>query len=140
MLIYDSIVAVHGLDGHWQETWTHQNGVFWLRDLLPKYLPSARIYSYGYDSRTHASSPITEQFIDDFARSLVSELAVERQSTKVCFRNKTVRLLVLNFLKTLNRPIIFIVHSLGGLVVKSVSQLPTLRTMLKSELNRLFRL
>ena len=57
--------------------------MFWLEGLLPKSLPSARIYSYGYDSRTHASSPITEQFIHDFARQLVSELVLEREVTEV---------------------------------------------------------
>jgi hypothetical protein len=76
-------VAIHGLDGHWRKTWTHENGVFWLEELLPNSLPNARIYSYGYDSRTHASSPITEQFIHDFARQLVSELVLEREMTEV---------------------------------------------------------
>ncbi|KAK0614544.1 Alpha/Beta hydrolase protein [Immersiella caudata] len=96
------VVAVHGLDGTWNETWRADNGVFWLRDLLPDVLPHARILSYGYDSRTYASSSISDQFIYDHAKALVAELAAFREYTN-----------------TRSRPIIFVAHSLGGLVVKS---------------------
>lgn len=78
-----SIIAVHGLDGHWRKTWTADNGVFWLQDLLPEVVPGARVFSYGYDSRTHDSSPVADQFIYDHARSLVAELALEREETDV---------------------------------------------------------
>ncbi|OCL02322.1 hypothetical protein AOQ84DRAFT_357452 [Glonium stellatum] len=37
------IIAVHGLNGHRDKTWTAGNGVNWLRDLLPQDLPNARI-------------------------------------------------------------------------------------------------
>jgi hypothetical protein len=29
------IVAVHGLGGHWQNIWAHQNGKLWLCEFLP---------------------------------------------------------------------------------------------------------
>lgn len=58
-LIDGSIIAVHGLDGTWNKTWTAENGVFWLRDLIPQLIPDARVFSYGYDSRTRASSSIS---------------------------------------------------------------------------------
>lgn len=79
-----SIVAVHGMDGHWRDSWYHQEaGVFWLRDLLPDILPQARIYSYSYDSRTSIMEiPLTLR-IYEHAQSLVLHLELERESTHV---------------------------------------------------------
>jgi len=37
------IVAVHGLNGNAYETWTDDNQCLWLRDILPRYLPGARV-------------------------------------------------------------------------------------------------
>ncbi|ERF76311.1 hypothetical protein EPUS_04169 [Endocarpon pusillum Z07020] len=96
------IVAVHGLDGHWKKTWTTESDVFWLQDLLPRVIPNARILSYGYDSRTHGSSPVSEQYIWQHATALVSDLTLLREETH-----------------TEQRPIIFLAHSLGGLVLKN---------------------
>jgi len=47
------IVAVHGLTGGLESTWEVNDGekdVIWLRDFLPKDLPGARVFSYGYDA------------------------------------------------------------------------------------------
>ncbi|KAM3533698.1 hypothetical protein MY4038_003013 [Beauveria bassiana] len=49
------IIALHGLNGHREKTWTARNGVHWLRDLLPEDLPQARILCWGYDANTHAA-------------------------------------------------------------------------------------
>lgn len=49
-----SIIMIHGLDGNWKDTWS-TNGVFWPRDFLPNAIDHARIWSYGYDSRTIGS-------------------------------------------------------------------------------------
>ncbi|MCJ1439073.1 hypothetical protein MMC27_008464 [Xylographa pallens] len=62
----------------------------------------ARIMAWGYDSNTHSSSLISAQYLHDYADTLVSDLCLERALTS-----------------TQKRPIIFIVHSLGGLVLKS---------------------
>ena len=51
-----SILAVHGVNGHREETWTGDEGILWPRDLLPSQLPNARISAWGYDSRTHTKS------------------------------------------------------------------------------------
>lgn len=73
----------------------------WLRDFLSAQLPSARIMSYGYNGNTFFSNSIAD--IDDVAVSLLDSLDGERLSND-CKGN----------------PIIFISHSLGGIVVKKV--------------------
>jgi hypothetical protein len=83
LMAFRSIVAVHGLDGHWKNSWTADNQVFWLKDLLPHDVPNARIFSYGYDSRTWASSPVSQQYLWDHGMSLVADLTFHRESTKV---------------------------------------------------------
>ncbi|RYC81882.1 hypothetical protein BFJ63_vAg15229 [Fusarium oxysporum f. sp. narcissi] len=73
------IVAIHGLNGHREKTWTAENGVHWLRDLLPGDVPRARILSWGYDANTHAASGTSSLFLYDHARTLVSDLNAARQ-------------------------------------------------------------
>ncbi|KAH7006417.1 hypothetical protein EDB82DRAFT_573172 [Fusarium venenatum] len=97
------IVVIHGLNGHREKTWTAENGIHWLRDLLRFDIPEARILSWGYDANTHTSSSNTSySFLYDHARTLVSDLNRRRKVTD-----------------SSERPIIFIAHSLGGIVVKS---------------------
>lgn len=78
-----SVVAIHGLNGHRERTWTAANGKLWLRDLLPQRLPRARIMAWGYDSNTHSSSLISAQYLHDHADTLVSDLCLERALTSV---------------------------------------------------------
>jgi hypothetical protein len=78
-----SIVAVHGLNGHREKTWTADNNVLWLRDLLPKHLPNARILSWGYDANTHSKPPLMTQYLYDHATTLISDLCLKRRLTKV---------------------------------------------------------
>jgi len=80
-------------------TWTAENGKLWLRDFLPPQLPSARIMSFGYNSDTALRKAVTD--IDDVALMLLSGLNLSRQLAE-----------------ERKRPIIFISHSLGGIVVK----------------------
>ncbi|KAF2466293.1 uncharacterized protein BDR25DRAFT_345541 [Lindgomyces ingoldianus] len=94
------IVAVHGLNGHCDETWTAANGTHWLRDLLPKDIPDARIFCWGYDANTHGKR-VSHQFLYDHAEQLVADLCLRRKRTN-----------------TMKRPIIFVAHSLGGIIVK----------------------
>jgi alpha-beta hydrolase superfamily lysophospholipase len=74
----------------------------WLRDFVPQTMPSARILSFGYDSAYVLSNSVAD--IDDAARSLIDRLDGERQEDRAK-----------------QRPIIFVAHSLGGIVVKRVS-------------------
>ncbi|KAI9767544.1 MAG: hypothetical protein M1840_005581 [Geoglossum simile] len=95
------IIAVHGLGGDWEKTWTDENGKHWLRDFLPSQIPTARIMSYGYNSKTAFSKAATD--IDDEAKMLLDRIHGERQTEGAS-----------------KRPIIFVSHSLGGIVVKKV--------------------
>ena len=96
-----SIVAVHGLGGHPHDTWTHDNGKMWLRDLLPLDIPSARVMTWGYDSDWLTGRQFARKMMYLHPRDLLSDLYSLREDTK-----------------SNNRPIIFLCHSLGGVVVK----------------------
>lgn len=76
------IVAVHGITGDAYDTWTHGNGTFWLRDLIPNDLPGARVFSYGYPADVFCT--FATGTIDTFARSLLESLKRERRSKDVC--------------------------------------------------------
>jgi len=97
------VIAVHGLGGNWQNTWTASNGKLWLRDFLPLQLQhiglAARVLSFGYDSESFFSKSTSD--IDDVARVFVDFLDAMRQSED----EKA-------------RPIIILAHSLGGVVIK----------------------
>ncbi|KAN0098199.1 hypothetical protein V8E51_013862 [Hyaloscypha variabilis] len=94
------IVAIHGLGGDWEGTWTDDTtGKMWLKDFVPQAMPSARVLSFGYDSEYALSNTVAD--IDDAARSLIDRLDGERQEDRAK-----------------QRPIIFVAHSLGGIVVK----------------------
>jgi len=96
------IVAIHGLDGHRLHSWTTENGICWLRDLLGSRVSEARILTYGYDANTRGKEQLSTQSLYSHAHSLISNLALERQATG-----------------TEERPIIFVAHSLGGIVLKN---------------------
>lgn len=128
------VVFVHGLEGHHRKTWTRDSRprpkrrwswrpsrrralrdatsnnpdlinaeCFWPEDLLAKDFPEARIFTFGYDSSiTHLFRESANQgSILDHSTSLLQRLSAERTD---CLR----------------RPLIFVAHSLGGLVVKNV--------------------
>jgi hypothetical protein len=79
------IVAVHGLNGSHETTWTAKNNVKWLQDekMLPAKIPNARIFSWGYDANTHSTKSLTAMYLYDHAQNLVSDLSLERRLTKV---------------------------------------------------------
>lgn len=97
------IVAVHGIMGDAYTTWAHSNGHFWLRDSLPEEVPGARIFSYGYPANVFLS--LEKGRIDDHAKVLLEDLRDMRKSPE-----------------EQKRPIVFICHSMGGVVVKKVCQ------------------
>jgi len=98
------IVLVHGLNGNPQKTWTSSNGVFWPKDLLPRDVQDrARILLYGYDADVASlgGTGASKDMIHNHAEALVQNLVANRRREHAS-----------------ERPIIFVAHSLGGLVVK----------------------
>ncbi len=75
------IIAIHGIDGDAYNTWTHDNGYFWLRDTVPKRFPGARVYSYGYPVNIFMS--LEEGGFDSYARGLLWDIAQERRTPEV---------------------------------------------------------
>jgi hypothetical protein len=83
-----SIVAIHGLNGHREETWTATNKgekVNWLRDsqMLPNVIPNLRIMSWGYDANTHSTKQLSAMYLYDHANTLVSDLSRLERTEKV---------------------------------------------------------
>ncbi|RDW58861.1 hypothetical protein BP6252_13337 [Coleophoma cylindrospora] len=137
------IVFIHGLQGHPRDTWTReadleipniaspiqkskksrfkslfkkketitpppqdspsraQTAVFWPYHLLKETCPQSRILTWGYDSKitNFFGGPAAQSSILQYARKLLGDLSGERESYA-------------------DRPIIFVVHSLGGIVLK----------------------
>ncbi|EFY86498.1 LipA and NB-ARC domain protein [Metarhizium acridum CQMa 102] len=100
------IVLVHGLNGNPEKTWTASNGTFWPTDLLPDSLKGvqANILVYGYNADVYSRKndrSASDNFIHQHAQTLVTGLTLYRKSEGT-FRN----------------PIIWVCHSLGGILVK----------------------
>lgn len=95
------VVAIHGLQGHAYKTWEHENGSLWLRDFLPAGVPFARIFTFGYESTVAFSNSVAK--LEDKALDLLNRLSAERKSDGAAKDG---------------RPIVFICHSLGGIILK----------------------
>ncbi|GFF32144.1 isoform Er14 of ankyrin-1 [Aspergillus udagawae] len=92
------VIAISGLGGHAFGSFKERGGSFmWLRDALPLDFPNARILIYGYDTRLIRSSSF--QNLTDLGRALQIDMKGIRECSQ-------------------SRPILFIGHSLGGLVIK----------------------
>ena len=99
------IVFVHGLTGNAYNTWTDkETGVHWPSELLRPDLSRSRILSFGYDADVMnicAWGPASSSRLFNHAESLVGKLVRERERSD-----------------TVSRKIIFVAHSLGGLVTE----------------------
>lgn len=111
VLMISSIIAISGLGGHAFGSFKERQGEhMWLRDSLPYDITGEsskrikRVMVYGYESRLPNSASF--QNIEDLGTSLHSSLLT--LATDNAFK-----------------PIVFIAHSLGGLVVKQVCELIT---------------
>ncbi|KAI0096586.1 hypothetical protein GGR51DRAFT_28597 [Nemania sp. FL0031] len=104
------IVAIHGIGAHPDDTWTGRdaNGkkIYWLSNddkdnpMLPQAIPRARIMRFGYMSDWNGTSGRNKRtYVSDVADMLLRELEFHRRDQRVA------------------RPIIFIAHSYGGLVL-----------------------
>jgi predicted esterase len=104
-----SIIAVHGLGGDSFSTWTDKSSKsLWLRDFLPQsdHFKDARIMTFGYDARA---------FIQPFAKATTARVFTFGEALLTALNDKRVAT------DAESRPIIFVGHSLGGIVIKSVS-------------------
>ncbi|KAF8849193.1 hypothetical protein BDZ45DRAFT_244818 [Acephala macrosclerotiorum] len=93
------IVFVHGLTGHREKTWKHANGVFWLKllaDDIQNTLPT-RIMTWGYDANPARWGMVSDNNVRSHGKNLAYDMSDRRRGCR-------------------DRPIIFIAHSLGGLV------------------------
>jgi hypothetical protein len=124
LTILDSIVAVHGLNGHPFKTWTtEKTKKFWLKDtgLLPSTLKSARILTFGYNAAVAALLGRTSSDrILQHAQTLVAELVADRE-VSLNWSQEISAKHISQLEDASQRPIIFICHSLGGIVVKRLS-------------------
>jgi hypothetical protein len=94
------IVVVTGLGGHAVGSFRSADGTtVWLRDFAPEDIPRARFITYGYDTTVVASD--NNQGVHELARILLDGLVIFRQRTQ-----------------TQQRPLLFVCHSLGGVVLK----------------------
>ncbi|MCJ1240785.1 hypothetical protein MMC14_008789 [Varicellaria rhodocarpa] len=95
------IIAVHGLNPtntefHAEATWTVEDKL-WLRDFLPSKLPSARVLLFGYNANVAFETSIAG--VREQAINLLNRVASKREEAE-------------------ERPIVFVAHSLGGIIVK----------------------
>jgi len=101
------IVFVHGLGGSSRATWSWNQDLrkFWPKEWLPTEpgLSTARISSFGYDANFSQRGVSSKATITDFAKQLLYPLRFHTQARQS------------NLGKV---PIIFVVHSMGGLVAK----------------------
>lgn len=100
-----SIIVVCGLGGHPIGSFRNKNDFnIWIRDTLPYHLtaehtnrPMARLMTYGYES--HVADSRDSQHLGDLASAFREALSLLRGG----------------------KPLIFVAHSLGGLLVKQVT-------------------
>ncbi|KAN0120203.1 ankyrin [Hyaloscypha variabilis] len=114
------IVAIHGLNGGRWSTWTYKakgkTDVMWLQDLLPDKLPQARVMTFGYNA--DMINNYSTSNIRDHARKLLSMLRNKRDEGDQA-----------------TRPIVFVCHSLGGIVAKQALRIATNETPYNSIAN-----
>ena len=131
------IVFVHGIFGHPKDTWTcDDTDVFWPAELLPPILENegTRILTYGYEAGVDAfagdeSRHNVHEVIGSFGRDLASNRQVGEANLRYGLEPD-----FLKIRKAAERPLIFVAHSVGGIIVKGASimslYLPTTYTQL----------
>jgi hypothetical protein len=100
-------IAISGLASHPFGSWTPRydkrqrskyRSYMWLRDSVPQ-IPGVRMVTYGYDSRLIGSHSV--QTTEDIARAFVVKL-------------RSVKSIVAE-----GKPLVFLAHSLGGIILKN---------------------
>lgn len=97
-----NICFIHGLTGNRDSTWTAlEQSTPWPTLLLPPKLPSTRLLTWGYNAYIMQASVASKNRLTDYATNLLIDLINDRASYNAS-----------------SRSLIFITHSLGGLVCK----------------------
>jgi hypothetical protein len=92
------VIFVHGLNGHPHGTWQGANA-FWPREFLPQDIGPCRILTFGYSTERLGA---TRDFsLKTIAKDLLSAISQKRSASNS------------------DRQILWVAHSLGGLIVKS---------------------
>ncbi|CAZ80500.1 unnamed protein product [Tuber melanosporum] len=102
------LVFIHGLGGHRSRTFTNKHSEFW-PPWLTQAIPKGRVWTYGYNAKAILGS---EDDLSLHATKLLRALVADdvgRKKGKSSNRDRP------------SRPVIFLAHSLGGIVVKKVS-------------------
>jgi hypothetical protein len=100
-----SIVLVPGLGGHVEKTWqSREDKTLWPRDLLPSQIPDARVLGFSYNTTLKGSTG--NSGIRDHASGLHMRLFEDRYNDV-----------------DKSRPLVFVGHSLGGLIIKQVRRI-----------------
>ncbi|KAI0457259.1 hypothetical protein F5B21DRAFT_464875 [Xylaria acuta] len=107
------IIFVHGLGGASRRTWSKHGdpSLFWPGMFLPLEpdIKEARILTFGYNSNFRPGSGKSTMSILDFAKELLYDMKYAIDEMSVPNSEN---------LQMGEQPIIFIVHSMGGLIVK----------------------
>ena len=90
----------------------------WLRDLLPNFVPHARIATYSYESDWRRADVKTS--LRKCGEQLLNILLQNRSDEKVGKAVLDTHPSVLRIRQECRRPLVFVGHSLGGLVIKQV--------------------
>ncbi|KAF8244089.1 hypothetical protein K440DRAFT_559851, partial [Wilcoxina mikolae CBS 423.85] len=94
-----SVIAITGLGGHAFGSWRNRKTrAMWLHEFLPQQLENIRIMTYGYDSSLKDPNGAN---LTDYRRGFIEQLENARVNCP-------------------KRPLIFIGHSLGGILVLQV--------------------
>ena len=95
----------------------------WLQDFLPDDISNARIMVYGYNTSLQGYSDYNR--MSDYRRNLVQQLELVRNSEEVLSWSLPIDMepIVLILSKKKRRPIVFLGHSLGGILILQVGEL-----------------
>ncbi|KAK0746428.1 hypothetical protein B0T18DRAFT_368817 [Schizothecium vesticola] len=91
-----------GLDTHSPQPPPEPHSVYWPYDLVPDTIPNSRVLTYGYDTNIRSrfgSTPVSKKSVGDHGWDLLCTLADNRRDAP-------------------SRPLVFVAHSLGGLLSK----------------------